>query len=146
MKKTLRYICIILILSMISAIPAYAQTVAEPRGSIFFASYGTDLEKTSSRYFRIWFDVTANAAVMDVLGVSEIIVYRSADMQSWTQMKTFTIEDYPWMVDYNTGSYINYVTYNSATPGYYYTAYITFYAQDSRGIGERYVYTEILQM
>lgn len=146
MKKTIRYVCMILVLSMLFAIPAHAQTVAEPRGSIFFASYGTDLEKTSSRYFRIWFDVTANAAVMDVLGASEIVVYRSADGQSWSEMKTFTVENYPWMVDYNTGSYINYVTYNSATPGYYYTARVTFYAQDSRGIGERDVYTEILHM
>ena len=146
MKKTIRYICVILALSVFLAIPAQAQTAAEPRGSIFFASYGTDLEKTSSRYFRIWFDVTANAATMDVLGVSEIVVYRSADGQSWSEMKTFTVENYPWMVDYNTGSHTGYVTYNSATPGYYYRAYVFFYAQDSRGIGVRDVFTEILQM
>ncbi len=36
--------------------------------------------------------------------------------------------------------------YDTAIIGYYYTAYITFYAKDSRGIGERYVYTEIIKM
>ena len=83
---------------------------------------------------------------MDVLGVSEIILYRSADQQSWTRMRTYRMGTYPQMVAYNTTSHDGYVAYTSATAGYYYTAYITFYAKNSTGIGERYVYTEILRM
>lgn len=146
MKNTLRTICIILVLSLVLAIPAHAESSVEPRGSAFFGSYGTDLYKTSSSSFQIWFDVTANAAIMQVLGASEIIVYRSADQQSWTKMRTYTMDNYSQMVDYNTTSHIDYVTYNYATAGYYYRAYITFYAKNSTGIGERYVYTEILRM
>ncbi len=147
MKKIIRFICIILACSLIFVVPAQAESVVESRGSAFFASYGTDLYKTSSSSFQIWFDVTANAGnTMQVLGVSEIIVYRSADQQSWTKMRTYTMDNYTQMVAQNTTSHDGYVTYNYATTGYYYRAYITFYAKNSSGIAERYVYTEILRM
>lgn len=146
MKKSVRFICLILVCSLVLAVPAQAESVVEPRESAFFSYYGTDLYKTSSSSFQIWFDVVSNITVMDVIGVSEIILYRSADQQSWTKMRTYTMENYPEMVDQNTRDHIGYVTYNYATPGYYYTAYITFYAKNSTGIGERYVYTEILRM
>lgn len=147
MKKIVRFVCMILACSLFFAVPAQAASEVEPRGSAFFAAYGTDLYKTSSSSFQIWFDVTANAwASIQVLGVSEIIVYRSADQQSWTKMRTYTMDNYPEMVDQNTGSHTGYVTYNYATSGYYYRAYITFYAKNSTGIGERYIYTEILRM
>lgn len=146
MKKLVRLVCMILVCSLLMAAPAQAESVANPRASAFFSSYGTDLYKTSSTSFQIWFDVVANAARMDVLGVSEIILYRSADQQTWKKMKTYIMESYPCMVDQNTTSHEGHVDYNFATPGYYYTAYITFYAKNSTGIGERYVYTEILRM
>ena len=147
MKKLVRFVCMILVCCLLFAVPAQAASVVEPRASAFFSSYGTDLYKTSSSSFQIWFDVVANAGkTMQVLGVSEIIVYRSADQQSWTKMRTYTMDNYPEMVDQNTEDHIGYVTYNYATPGYYYTAYITFYAKNSTGIGERYIYTEIIRM
>lgn len=146
MKKLVRFVSVMLVLSLFLAVPAYAQSEAEPRGSAFFGAYGTDLYKTGTRSFQIWFDVTANLYDMDELGVTEIIVYRSPNRQSWSRMKTYTPEDYPEMLAYNTFSHVGYVPFNYATPGYYYRAYITFYAKNSTGIGERYVYTEILQM
>lgn len=146
MKKLVRVICMMLVCSLLFAVPAQAASV-ESRESAFFSYYGTDLYKTSSSSFQIWFDVTANAWVsMQVLGVSEIIVYRSADQQSWTKMRTYTMDSYSQMVAQNTQSHDGYVTYNYATTGYYYTARITFYAKNSTGIGERDVYTEIIRM
>lgn len=147
MKKLARFVCIILVCSLLLAIPAQADSMVEPRGSAFFSSYGTDLYKTSSSSFQIWFDVTANAwTPIQVLGVSEIILYRSADQQTWKEMKTYIMESYPCMVAQNTSFHGGHVSYNFATTGYYYRAYITFYAKNSTGIGERYVYTEILRM
>ncbi len=147
MKKTIRILCLVLVLSLILARPTYAESVVDPRGSVFFASYGTDLYKASSTSFEIWFDVDANLAIMDVLGVSEIVVYRSANGQTgWTDVKTYDMEDYPEMTETYSLSYVNYVTYTNAWSGYYYRAYVTFYAKDSRGIGERDVYTEIIRM
>lgn len=146
MKNIARVICMILVCGLLLAIPAQAESVAETRGSAFFGSYSTDLYKTDTRTFQIWFDVASNAVTMDVLGVSEIVVYRSADQQSWTKMRTFDMEDYSAMVDENTTYHGGYVTYIYATSGYYYTARITFYAKNSTGVGERDVYTEILHM
>ena len=146
MKKFMRTLCLILALSMVLVIPAYAESTVEPRASMFFAAYGTDLYKVSSTSFEIWFDVDSNAAMMDVLGVKEIVVYRSADQQSWTAVKTYYMDAYPVMTDTYCCSHTGYVTYSHAIPGYYYTADVTFYAKDYRGVGERYVYTEILRM
>lgn len=146
MKRIMRTLCLILALSMVLTIPAYAESSTEPKGSAFFSSYGTDLYKTSSTSFEIWFDVDSNLAKMDVIGVSEIIVYRSADQQSWTKMKTYYMNAYPAMTATNAYTHTGYVTYNYAATGYYYRAYITFHAQNSTGIGERCVYTEILRM
>jgi len=145
MKKLVRLICMILVCSSVLAVPAQA-AAENARASMFFASYGMDLYKTSSTSFEIWFDVTANAATMDVLGVSEILLYKSADQQSWQQIKMYSMNAYAGMVDYNTTSHGGCVSYNFATPGYYYRAYITFYAKNSTGTGERYFYTEILHM
>lgn len=146
MKKLARVVCMILVCSLLLAVPAQAESVVESRASAFFSAYGTDLYKTSSTSFQIWFDVVSNVVTMDVLGVSEIILYRSADQQNWTKIKTYIMESYPCMVAQNTSSHDGYVSYNFATTGYYYRAYITFYAKNSTGIGERYVYTEILRM
>ena len=147
MKKLVRVSCMILVCSLFFAVPARAASAVEPRASSFFSSYGTDLYKTSSTSFQIWFDVIANAgASLQELGVSEIIVYRSEDQQSWSKMQTFKMADYPELVAQNTTCHGGYIPYNYATPGYYYTARITFYAKNSIGIGEREVYTEILRM
>ena len=145
MKKFVRLVCMMLVCSLLLAMPAHA-AAEDTRASIFFSSYGVDLAKTSSTSFDIWFDVTANVDDMDVLGVSEILLYKSADAQSWQEIKMYSMNAYAGMVDYNTTYHGGHVSYNFATPGYYYRAYVTFYATNSRGIGERYVYTEILRM
>lgn len=147
MKKFVRLICLVLACSTLFAIPAQAASTADSRASAFFSSYGTDLYITSDTSFQVWFDVTAKAGSdMQILGVSEIIVYRSADQQSWTKMRTYSASSYTNLLAANTGCHGGCVTYNYATPGYYYTAFITFYAQNSTGIGERDVYTEIIKM
>ena len=146
MKKFIQVICMTLALSLLLVIPAYAQSTVEPRDSIFFSCYGTDLYKASSTSFEIWFDVDSNACMLDILGVSEIYVYQSSDQQSWTEVGTYYMDDYPEMIDTYSYSHVGYVTYYDAIPGYYYRAYVIFYAKDSRGIGERDIYTEILRM
>ena len=146
MKKIVRLVCIILVCSLLLAVPAQAETVAEPRASAFFSSYGTDLYKTSSTSFEIWFDVVSTVSGMQVLGVSEIYLYKSADQQTWSQIKMYSMDAYAGMVAQNTTYHCSHVDYNFATTGYYYTARITFYAKNSTGIGERDVYTEILRM
>lgn len=146
MKKLVRVICMVLVCSLLFAVPAQAASAAEPRASAFFSSYGTDLYKTSSTSFQIWFDVVSNVVTMDELGVSEIFLYRSADGQSWQEIKMYSMNAYANMVAENTEEHVGYVPYNFATAGYYYRARVTFYAKNSTGIGELDVYTEILKM
>ena len=141
MKKT-----VILVLSIIMVVPAQAASVPESRASAFFASYGTDLYKLSSTSFEIWFDVNANATMMYEIGASMIEVYQSSDQQNWTKVKTFEKADYPQMTDTYTLSHTDYVVYDQAVSGYYYTALITFYARNGSGFAEREVYTEVIRM
>ena len=118
MKSFIRCVCITLVLSLLLVIPAYAESASDPRGSIFFAAYGTALDKKTSTSFEIWFDVDANAAIMDVIGVSEIVVYRSSTGQSpWAEMRTYDMEDYPEMTATDDYTHTGYVTYIYATPG-----------------------------
>lgn len=101
----------------------------------------------SSSSFQIWFDVVANAGSSpQELGVSEIALYESADQQSWTRVQTYLMADYTQMVDQDTTYHGGYVPYDTAITGYYYRARITFYAKNSRGVGELDVYTEIIRM
>lgn len=146
MKKRIRVIAFVLVMVQALAMPAYAAGGAAPRESAYFSSYGTFLYKTDSRTIQIWFDVDSNGATMDIIGASVIELYRSKDQQSWTLMTTYEMADFPQMVDDNTGSHTGYVTYYNGAPGYYYTAYVTFYAKKGTGTGERYVYTSILKM
>ena len=146
MRKSIRIICMLLVLSMSLVFPVYADSSVEPRGSAFFSAYGASLYKMSSTTFEVWFDVDSNVALMDEIGVSLIEVYRSPNGEDWTLMKTYGKEDYPEMIDTDTGSHTGYVTYNGATPGYQYTAYVEFYARNSTGTGYRDVYTYVLQM
>lgn len=146
MKKSSRLICYILVVALVIAFPVHAANESSSRESAFFTSYATFLHKTSVTSFQVWFDVDSNLATMDVIGVSVIEVYRSSDQQSWKLIKTYRMEDYPDMVDQNTGTHTGYVTFSYATPGQYYTAYVTFYARNSMGVGERYVYTTALRM
>lgn len=125
--------------------PAKAQTNENSRASYFFSGYGASIYKTGSTTFQVWFDVDSNARMMDRIGVSSIEVYWSSNKNSWTRMATYEMNDFPEMTDYNTSSHTGYVTYYGAVPGYY-TAYVTFYAEDSRGTGVRDVYTAIVQM
>lgn len=144
MKKGLRITSFILVLSLLLAVPVNAEGGIEPRGSAFFSSFWTDLAKGDHYSVEVWFDVDSNAAMMDEIGAIMIELYESKDMQTWTKVKIFEAEDYPEMIDYNTGSHTGHVTYYASMPCYYYRACVTYYAKNSTGIGKQFIYTPIL--
>lgn len=146
MKRSFRVLCLFLTFSMLLASPVQASSNVEPRGSAFFGAYGAALYKVADATFEIWFDVDSNVVAMQEIGVSIIEVYRSTDQEHWIKMKTYEKDDYPEMIDENTGSHTGYVTFDNAVPGFYYTARVIFYAKNSTGVGERSVYTQILRM
>lgn len=146
MKRSLKIISLILCLAIVMAVPVNAQSNPEPRGSMFFSSYLTYLYQTSPTSFQVWFDVTANAAVMDEIGAEMIEVYRSFDGEDWMLVQVYEPEDYPQMLDYNTGCHVGHVTYTNGAPGWYYCACVTYYARNSTGVGKNYKYTQILYL
>ena len=139
MKKMMR------ILSLaIAATLLLVMTVCADEGnaysSLFFASYDSFIYIPSGRTLEIWFDVVGNGA-MDEIGVSYIELERSSDGRNWTVVKTFLPESYPQMIIEDTGINYDCVSYLGAY-GYYYRAYVTFYAKNSRGRGNEYQYSE----
>lgn len=132
-------------MSLLLALPVSAESEPQTRASLFFVAHNCFLSRVDSSTFKICFDVLATGT-MDELGVSSIEVDRSADGENWSLMRTYDAEDYPQMLCENTSSHDDYITYRYATPGYYYRAYITFYAKNSTGVGERYRYTAVMQL
>lgn len=141
MKKISQVIFILLVFSFI--LPVYAQANVE--ASDFFGYDECFLNKVSSTEFKICFDVTGTGTMQEI-GTSLIIVQRSSDQKSWTDVKTYTKEDYPEMICANTAFHGTSVNYSSATPGYYYRAYVRFYAKNKNGIGELPRYTTPVKM
>ncbi len=144
MKKSFKLVSMILVLSLLLAVPVQAEGNVEPRGSNFFSSFWTFLEKGDHYSVEVWFDVVANGGQMEEIGATMIELYESKDGESWTKVKIFEAEDYPQMIDYNTVSHTGHVTYYASMPCYYYRACVTYYAKNSRGIGKDFIYTPIL--
>lgn len=142
MKLFKRSICLLLVLMMVLPVAAFAQEQESQSGtySLYFMGYDAYLYKTGTTTFQAWFDVDARYGMQE-LGASEIKIQRSSDGVNFTTMATFTMEDYPNLIDEDTGSHGSYVTY-TGTKGYCYRARVTYYAKNySNGIGEDVNYT-----
>ena len=144
MKRFVRCVCFFLAVTMILVTPAFAAEIATPRASNYFAYHSTYLEKTSGTQFDVWFDVTAVGG-MDELGTSTIEVQRSSDNVNWTTMKTYTKSSYSQMICEDTCAHADYVTYYG-TSGYYYRAYVVFYAKKGSGTAEYSMYTSSIKL
>lgn len=136
MKRFVRTICLLLVLSVVLAIPALA---AESRASHFFMSSSVYLANVSGKSFEAWFEVTAVEG-MDILGAKTIKIQRSSDGSSWTTVKTFSKDTYTNLVDTNTGTHATGVSYTGSS-GYYYRAYIQLYAKNGVNTGTMDRYT-----
>lgn len=153
MKRFIRCLAAVMVLVTLLGTVAYAQEVsdqeaealaASARSSSYFMCWDSYLYKTSSTSFEIWFDVVS-AGGMDELGVSRIKVQRSTDASNWTTVKTYYPEDYPAMIEEDTSCVYNCVTY-TGSKGYFYRAYVVFYAKNSKGVGEMPDYAEVISL
>ena len=143
MKRFIRCICLILVVSTMLGTVAFA---AESRASSFFTKYSVYLyrESSTSRTFQVWFDVLATRTMTE-LGASTIKIQRSSDGVNWTTMKTFSKDDYSQMICSNTARHATYVTY-TGLKDYYYRAYVELYAKDSTGTAYMPAYTSKIQL
>lgn len=148
MKRYIRCICLLLSLLLLTSMTVSAadnSSEAAPYSSSFFQRYSTYLPRYSSTMFHVYFDVTA-CGYMTELGVSSIEVQRSADgISGWTTTKTYTPDIYSQMMANNVFSHGGTVLY-AGTAGYYYRAYVTFYAKNSSGSAKYYAYTDVLKL
>jgi len=144
MKRINRYICLVMAVAMLLAVPVYAEEVL-PWSSSYISSYDSYLYKSAPNQIQIWFEITGLFRV-DELGVSEIKVQRSSTgTGDWVTMKTYYPEDYPEMISENDFYHNTYVTY-TGTAGYYYRAVVTFYSKKGNGSGEIIDYAEVLRL
>ena len=90
------------------------------------------------------FNVTATSG-MDVLGVNEIKLQRSSNNSDWYTIKTYASDRYSQMLEEDTGSCVNYVSY-TGMEGYYYRACVVFYAERNGSSSEMTCYTSPLYM
>ena len=141
MKKSVRFVCVLLAASILFAMPVSA---VESRSSSFFRSSCVYLYQTSTNSFQAWFEVDA-LDVMDELGASVIKIQRSSDGENWTTMATYSRSFYPNFICENTGIHASYISY-TGTVGYYYRAYIILYAKNSSGFAEWSRYTTTLKL
>lgn len=132
MKRYIKYICLILSLAMLLAVPTYATETVGPRSSSFFMRSSVYLYETSGTTFQAWFEVTG-VRTMDKIGAKEIKIQRSSDNENWTTVATYSMDNYySTLICEDTAVHAACVTY-TGTRGYYYRAFIKLYAEDETG-------------
>ena len=137
MKKLMRYISFIVIVSLTFVLPVSADS---SRASAYFSSYDSAIDKITNTEFEVWYDVVA-VDTMDELGVSSIEIQRSKNLITWTTVETYYPEDNPQMIYENEYFVYDCVTH-TGEPGNFYRAYVTFYARKGTGTGYLYDYAE----
>lgn len=142
MKKLIKGISLILVISMLFAVPVLAEETTAPYASAFFSRHVTYLYVISGNRIGVWFDVLAKTT-MDELGVNSIVMQKSSDGTTWRDIKTFTPANYPVMIATNESYYANGVPY-TGTYNYYYRAKVQFYAKDGNSSGTYTLYTSPL--
>lgn len=133
-----------LLITAVLAIPVSAAEYRSVDASDYFMSTELYLRKNSSTQFDICFEATG-VGTMDEIGASLIKVQRSSNGSSWSDVKTYTKESYPQLIDKNTTIHNHEEPY-SGTQGYYYRAYIEFYAQKGYNVGTLYRYTASIKL
>ena len=143
MKYVLKVLCVVLALSMLLCVPVAAEA-SSARGSDYFVLTRTFLDQTGSNSFDIWFEVTAKRTMQE-LGVESIVLKRSSDGNNWTSVRTWLPSVNPHMIRTNTVFHSAPTSYTAAT-GFYYKAYVTYYAKDSTGRAYYDTWTDILYL
>ena len=137
-KRIFRIVAIIIVLATLFTSSAYAE-VQPMRNSKYIDSYCAYLYSDKANYVQVWFEVNANIASNQV-GVTQIILQKSSDLESWTPVKTFYSSAYPNMLASN--AYLNVSHVDSiVTGGYYYRAGVNIYVENG-GSDSRFITTD----
>ena len=138
MKRFIRVLSLTIVVCMLIAIPGFA-VEQEQRASSFFSAYKAYCYHSSSNQIGIYFSVLGVGG-MDEIGANVVKVQRSSDGTNWSTVKTFYKSTYSQMTGSNTGAHAT-TLYCTKTAGFYYRAYVEFYAKNSSGTGSLGYYT-----
>lgn len=143
MKRLIKCMCLLLVCMSVLVIPVSAESRSMEASSYFFrtSAYLNELSGTS---FEVYFEVTAVDG-MDKLGASVIKVQRSEDDENWETVHTRKKGSYTGMAASDTGDH-NYSFTYTGTSGYYYRAYVEFYAKKDNGEAFLDYYTESIHL
>ena len=141
MKRFSRIVCLVMVCAMLLAVPAYAAEQNQ-RASNFFTGFKAYCYEVTTAQVGIYFKVLGTNTMQEI-GACEVKLQRSTDGSSWYTVKTFTMADYPQMIGTNTIGHAT-TLYWPKNPGYYYRAYVDFYAKNSTGRGYYSYYTSVL--
>ena len=135
-RKTVRVIAIVIIFSTLFSCTAYADMTA----SKYISNYDGGCRWNGSTTVEVRFDISTKRYV-DQLGATQINLYESTDLSTWTLVKTFQYYYYSNMMAYNDYTMGSYVSYNSAISGRHYKAVIYFIVINGSDTETRTFYT-----
>lgn len=138
MKRFVRVVCLFVVIATLATVPAAAEEFM-PRASDYLSSYRAYCVKDSSTSVTVAFHVLGTR-LMDEIGVNLVKVQYSSDQEHWTTAKTFRKADYSNMTVADAAAHASTLTC-TVPAGYYYRAYVEFYAAKDNGFAERYYYT-----
>lgn len=142
-NPVVRIVALFLVFALIIPCNVNAATIDPlmPCASDYLASYTSYICHMGDGELQIWFRVTGVSRWADI-GALTIMVYESVDQTHWTRVETFMHNDYPEMLDHDSGHHMGYVTYQGR-PGKYYKAYVCIWAGSETDGDSRYIWTPI---
>lgn len=145
--RTIRYRLSVLFLAFTLSISSISGVLAEelsPRSSDYIEKYYVHLSKSENN-LEVYFSVYG-LGILDDLGAHTIIIQRSRNGSSWTNVKTFYYTDagYAHMMGHQTHIHQSYVTYTGVS-GYYYRALVKVWGGDGTSGDMSPAYTNIVQ-
>ncbi len=148
MKKRIHNPVVLTLLALIlciTCIPAAQANEAIPYSSQYISSYQVSLNNTGEK-LEVGFYVTGMGIVND-LGAHTIIIQRSRNGSSWTNVKAFYYTDagYSHMMGHQTRIHQAYVTY-TGTSGNYYRALVKVWGGDGTSGDMFPAYTNVIQL
>ena len=147
MKKLMRIIGVLLVAAML--VPAQAWAAEEeavmPCASTHISSTRNYIYGIDGSTFSVWYDILGTDT-MDDIGASYIRIERSkTGTGSWSIMRMFNSSLYTDLLGHNTVRHNGSVTY-TGTAGYYYRAYVMYYAGADGNSSYYGSYTSVVQL
>ena len=144
-KHVVRIVAFILVLSLLSPIPAIAAVPDSvlPCASDYLGGYTAYIIPLAQYDIQIWWNVIGTDAMADI-GTLNIFLYESTDNINWTWVKTYQHTVYTQMLDHGTGHSMDYVFYDGDHECYY-KAYVSIYAGNGTNGDNRYIWTPVVK-